>query len=307
MEHYGLSHSTATKKFSEYPQEFATRITALIKESFASCDDPLAFSVLAVSFISGSGILSHDHVDSDTAEVLKVECTDAYVSACAARSPSENSVFLKTFDAFASQARSLVPVFSTDSPIQAKKCQFFEKHLFRCAVDFLDSLMLRMKRDSILCELVTVIKFVFPLCANLDLCDEIKTSKLKPAMKILRTCLFKSEAAQSSQASERICNCLLSALVSHTRDNSDSNHESYDFKCTLLSHANQWMSIARTCALNLYNDDEEFQPKVFQSTHPYADNRKTPLPTPHPPHLLTSSPTPFTPLALLSTHPISPL
>jgi hypothetical protein len=294
MEHYGLAHNINSSRFSEFPPEFALRITSLIKESFAACHDPVNFSIIVVSFVSGCSILSDDCLDSDTVEILKLQCSDAYVAACLALKPSESSVFLNMFDAFLSQARSLLLLFSADAPIQVQKCQFLEKLLFKCAVDFLGSLMPQMKNDVISSEVANVFKFLFPLCANPDISDELKISKLKPAMKILRTCLIKSDAVQSSELLQLGCDCLLSALVSVARENSSNDVQSYEFKCALLSHANEWLVTARNFALDLFNGDEEFQPKVFQSTHPYADNRAS-----HPnPSSIPYHPPPF-PCALM--------
>ena len=274
MDHYGLAQNSSSQRFSDYPRDFALRITASISDIFKCCDDPTSFSILLVSFISGSGILSDDFVDPDTVEVLMLACTDAYVTACLGRKPSKSSIFLSLFDTFLSQARLSESVFSTPALTQVQKCQFFEKSLFKFAVHFLDCLISQMKKESISDELSAVFKYIFSLCADHDLSDDIKTSKLKPAMKILRACLSKTGGGEGSQRLDLGCESLLSALVSFVRQNSISDVRSYDFKCKLLSCANEWMALARHCTLDLYQGDEEFQPQIFQSTHPYADNRK---------------------------------
>ena len=139
--------------------------------------------------------------------------------------------------------------------------------------------MSRMKAGAISRELATVIKLTFVLCADRSVPDAIKSSKLKPMMKVLRTCFSKLGGGQRSQEVDLSRECILSALISFALEDSKSpDFRTYDSKIKLLSYANEWMAVARDCTLDIFKGDEEFQPKIFESTHPYDDNRIPPAP-----------------------------
>lgn len=280
-EEYKPPESSVSQKFPDYPQQFGPRITSIIKDSVTSHGDPSNFSVRLVSFVIGSRQLSDEFLDSEIAEVIKLECSNAYAAACLARKPSNGSMFLNTFDSFSSFAAVIVPVLSTNGSAVSQTSQrihFFELILFKCAVSFMENSMSRMKKEDITNELIAIFKYVFPLCTNSELSDDVKISKLKPAIKILRTCFSKLGGGQRSHEMEMSCECLLSALISYALETSTSDVQSYDFKCKLLSHAIEWMTISRNCTLDFFKGDADFQPKTFESTHPYADNRMLPPP-----------------------------
>ncbi len=281
-EEYRPPESSISQKFPDYPQDFGPRITSIIKDSVTLHDDPAVFSVWLVSFVIGFRLLSDEFLDSEIAEVIKLECSNAYAAACPARKPSNGSIFLNTFDSFSSFAAVLAPVLSTNGSAisqTSQKVHFFELILFKCAVSFLENLMSRMKKEDVTHELIAIFKYLFPLCANSELSDDVKIFKLKPAIKILRTCFSKLGGGQRSHEIELSCECLLSALISYVLENSTSGVRTYDFKCKLLSHAIEWMTIARNCTLDFFKEDADFQPKIFESTHPYADNRMSPPPS----------------------------
>ena len=280
-EDYMISQPQISKSqlFPHYPQDFGHRIISIIKDSLMSHKDPAAFSVLVLSFIFASSILSEDDFDDQLLEVINLECSNAYATVCLGLKSPKNDIFLNTFDLFSSHARSLVELFSSpDMPdVQAKKFELFGPCLFKCAVFFSKSLMSQMKKDSIARELAAVMKFIFSLCTDRDVPDDVKIAKLRPAMKILRTYFATLANAPKSQEIEMSCDCLLAALTSFVQENSGCESRSNDFKFKLLSLANQWLTLARNCTLDFFKADEDFQPKVFESTHPYADNR---MPTP---------------------------
>ena len=276
------TQNASSQRFSDYPEDFGPQITSIVKESLSSHSDPASFAVLLVSFITASSVLSDDFLDTDIAEVLKFECSNVYVAACVAREPSTSSVFLSTFDIFLAHKRALASALSPETTSDSQMAQnvhLVELILFKCAVSFLESLIARMKKESVALELATVIRLTFVLCSDRSMSDDIKTSKLKPMMKVLRTCFSKLGSGQKSQEVELGRECLLAALTSFALENLKiADFQTYDSKIKLLSYANEWMAIARDCSLDIFKDDEAFQPKFFESTHPYADNRMSPPP-----------------------------
>jgi hypothetical protein len=127
---------------------------------------------------------------------------------------------------------------------------------------------------------------VLPLSSDRDATEGEKLSKLRPLMKILRSCCKKFGGGLKSQETEFLRDVLLSALVLHTGESASCLRQTHEFLRNLLSAAVTWTQIARDCTLDIFKGDPDFQPKVFESTHPYADNR---TPPPSPPLALADS------------------